>query len=96
MRDRRVGGGETMRRSIPIAILAVAIAGLTATSASAQYAPAPVPAPPRVPFRVEIYPRVHVQYYRDCVDGYVVEQRLTGPTVVPRMNFRWAKRYYTD
>jgi hypothetical protein len=49
-----------------------------------------------VPFRVEIYPRVHVQYYRDCVDGYVVEQRLTGPTVVPRMNCRWAKRYYTD
>ena len=85
-----------MRRSIPIVILAVAITELTAsyTFAQSYYAPAPVPAPPRVPFRVEIYPRVHVQYYRDCVDGYVVEQRLTGPTVVPRMNCRWAKRYY--
>jgi hypothetical protein len=86
-----------MRKSIPIAILVVALAGLTATAATAQsyYAPAPAPAP-RAPFRVEIYPRVHVQYYRNCVDGYVVEQRLTGPTVVPRTNCRWAKRYYTD
>jgi hypothetical protein len=86
-----------MRRSIPIAILTVAIAGLTASDAFAQtyYAPAPAPAP-RAPFRVEIYPRLRVQYYRNCVDGYVVEQRLTGPTVVPRMNCRWAKRYYTD
>lgn len=89
-----------MRTPIPIAILTIALTGLTVISAAAQpyYAPAPVPAPvpPRVPFRVEIYPRVHVQYYRDCVDGYVVERRLTGPTVVPRMNCRWAKRYYTD
>ena len=89
-----------MRTSFSIGVLAVALAGLTATSTAAQssYAPAPVPAPapPRAPFRVEVYPRVHVQYYRDCVDGYVVEQRLTGPTVVPRMNCRWAKRYYTD
>ena len=87
-----------MRNSVAIGILAAALAGLTATSSFAQSysAPAPVPARPRVPFRVEIYPRVHVQYYRDCVDGYVVEQRLTGPTVVPRMNCRWAKRYYTD
>ena len=87
-----------MRNSVPIGILVITLAGLTASSSLAQsyYAPAPVPAPPRVPFRVEIYPRVHVQYYRDCVDGYVVERRLTGPTVVPRMNCRWAKRYYTD
>jgi hypothetical protein len=87
-----------MRKSIPIGILVMALAGLTAAEAAAQsyYAPAPVPVPPRAPFRVEIYPRVHVQYYRNCVDGYVVEQRLTGPTVVPRMNCRWAKRYYTD
>jgi hypothetical protein len=85
-----------MRKSI--AILVVAFAGLTATGAAAQsyYAPAPAPAAPRAPFRVEIYPRLRVQYYRNCVDGYVVEQRLTGPTVVPRMNCRWAKRYYTD
>jgi hypothetical protein len=87
-----------MRKSISIGIVAVALAGLTATEAAAQsyYAPAPAPAPPRVPFRVEIYPRLRVQYYRNCSDGYVVEQRLTGPTVVPRMNCHWAKRYYTD
>ena len=87
-----------MRKSIPIAILTVTLAALTASGAFAQsyYAPAPAPAPRRAPFRVEIYPRVHVQYYRNCVDGYVVEQRLTGPTVVPRQNCRWAKRYYTD
>jgi hypothetical protein len=85
-----------MRKSIPIGILAVALAGLTATAAAAQSYYTPAPAPPRAPFRVEIYPRLHVQYYRNCVDGYVVEQRLTGPTVVPRMNCRWAKRYYTD
>jgi hypothetical protein len=87
-----------MRTSIPAVALAVALIGLTVSGVAAQsyYAPATAPAPPRAPFRVEIYPRVHVQYYRDCVDGYVVEQRLTGPTVVPRMNCRWAKRYYTD
>jgi hypothetical protein len=87
-----------MRNFVPIGILVVALVGLTASSSLAQsyYAPAPAPAPPRVPFRVEVYPRVHVQYYRNCVDGYVVEQRLTGPTVVPRMNCRWAKRYYSD
>ncbi len=89
-----------MRTPILIAMLAATLMGLTTVSSAAQpyYAPAPVPVPvpPRAPFRVEIYPRVHVQYYRNCVDGYVVEQRLTGPTVVPRMNCRWAKRYYTD
>jgi hypothetical protein len=87
-----------MRKSIPIGVLVVALVGLTASSSLAQsyYAPAPVPAPRRAPFRVEIYPRVLLQYYRNCVDGYVVEQRLSGPTVVPRSNCRWAKRYYTD
>ncbi len=87
-----------MRKSVAVGILLIALAGLTTSGALAQsyYATVPAPPPPRAPFRVEIYPRVHVQYYRNCVDGYVVEQRLTGPTVVPRMNCRWAKRYYTD
>jgi hypothetical protein len=51
--------------------------------------------PPRPLPRVEITPRLRVQYYRDCVDALVVEQRLTGPTVVPRSRCRWAKRYYS-
>ena len=85
-----------MRNSIPTGVLSVTLAALTASGALAQSYYAPAPVPPRVPFRVEIYPRVHVQYYRNCVDGYAVERRLTGPTVVPRMNCRWAKRYYTD
>jgi hypothetical protein len=85
-----------MRKSIPIGVLAVALVGLTASSSLAQSYYAPAPTPRRAPFRVEIYPRVHVQYYRNCVDGYVVEQRLSGPTVVPRQNCRWAKRYYSD
>ena len=89
-----------MRRLILIMATAACAIASAATSAFAQgYAPAPgavyMPPPPRPLPRVEITPRLRVQYYRDCVDALVVEQRLTGPTVVPRSRCRWAKRYYS-
>jgi hypothetical protein len=88
-----------MRTMIPIAAtIALAIATAIPSAQAQSYPPAPgslyVPPPARPLPRVEITPRLRVQYYRDCVDGYVVEPRLTGPTVVPRMRCRWAKRYY--
>ena len=44
----------------------------------------------RPPLRLEIRPAP--QYYRQCVDWYVVEHRLTGDTVVPQLRCRWALR----
>jgi hypothetical protein len=83
-----------MSKSIAIAATAAVLMMLGAPAAVAQaYPPAPAPYMRPIP-RIEINPRLRVQYYRDCVDGYVVEPRLTGPTVVPRMRCRWAKRYY--
>jgi len=87
-----------MRRLILIMATAACAIASAATSAFAQgYVPPPgaVYVPPRPLPRVEITPRLRVQYYRDCVDALVVEQRLTGPTVVPRSRCRWAKRYYS-
>jgi hypothetical protein len=56
----------------------------------------PYPPPLSRPLpRVEITPRVRSLWYRDCVGGYGVESRLTGPTVVPIQRCRWAKRYYS-
>jgi hypothetical protein len=88
-----------MRTLIPIVATAALAIASAATSVLAQsYPPAPgsvyLPPATRPLPRVDITPRVRVQYYRDCVDGYVVEPRLTGPTVVPRMRCHWAKRYY--
>jgi hypothetical protein len=85
-----------MRRSILVAT-AVILTALTATAAIAQTYPPP--APPGAPYarpipRIQVSPRVRVQYYRDCVDWYAVEPRLTGPTVVPKMRCQWVKRYY--
>jgi hypothetical protein len=86
-----------MRRLILIVATAACAIASAATSAFAQgYVPPPGPVyVPRPLPRVEITPRLRVQYYRDCVDALVVEQRLTGPTVVPRSRCRWAKRYYS-
>jgi len=86
-----------MSKSTAIAAIAAVLTLLNAPVAIAQaYPPAAPPylQPVRPIPRIEVNPRLRVQYYRDCVDGYVVEPRLTGPTVVPRMRCRWAKRYY--
>ena len=47
----------------------------------------------RRPPRVTIYPIYPYRpMYRQCVDGYVVEQRVaTGPTVVPRIRCWWVR-----
>jgi hypothetical protein len=86
-----------MRKSISIVAMAAVLTALSAATAVAQNYPPPAnpslrPAPP--PLRLEIRPRLRVQYYRDCVDFYAIEPRASGPTVVPRSNCRWAKRYY--
>lgn len=45
---------------------------------------------------VRVRPRIVVtptqRLYRQCVDVYVIEHRLTGDTVVPDMRCRWAYR----
>jgi hypothetical protein len=85
-----------MRKPIAIGAAAIVLATLSAAALAQSYPP---PADPslrraRPPTRIEVYPRLRVQYYRDCIDGYAVEPRASGPTVVPRMSCRWAKRYY--
>jgi hypothetical protein len=89
-----------MQRLATIAAAAALTGALMSNPAFAQvYAPAPgMPYPPplmRPLPRIEINPRVRVQWYRDCAGGYAVEPRLTGPTVVPVQRCRWAKRYYS-
>jgi hypothetical protein len=89
-----------MRRLVMIAAAAAVTGALTPSPAASQvYAPAPgMPYPPplmRPLPRVVIHPRVREQWYRDCVGGFGVEPRLTGPTVVPIQRCRWAKRYYS-
>jgi hypothetical protein len=86
-----------MCKSISIVATAAALTALSVAAAPAQSYPPPAdpslrPAPP--PLRFEVRPRLRVQYYRDCVDFYAIEPRASGPTVVPRSNCRWAKRYY--
>ena len=88
-----------MRRLfVIVATVAWAIASAATLAFAQGYAPAPgavyVPPPARPLPRVEITPRLRVQYYRDCIDALVVEPRLTGPTIVPHSRCRWVKRYY--
>jgi hypothetical protein len=86
-----------MRKSISIVATAALLTALSVAAALAQsYPPLVDPSLQRVrPIpRIELRPRLRVQYYRDCVDFYAVEPRASGPTVVPHMNCRWAKRYY--
>jgi hypothetical protein len=79
------------------AALLLTVATMTAVFGQAYPAPAPdLYAPPRlrpIP-RIEVYPRLRVQYYRDCGDWLGVENRPSGPTVVPQSRCRWVKRYY--
>jgi len=87
-----------MHRLIPTGA-AVMLMMITATAVVAQsYPPPPPPTDPYAPQsvrpKIQVTPRVRVQYYRDCVDWYAVEPRLTGPTVVPHSRCQWVKRYY--
>jgi hypothetical protein len=43
----------------------------------------------RPPLRIEITPR---RLQRQCVDGYTIERRAAGDTVVPLMRCWWAPR----
>ena len=71
-----------MRKPIAIGAAAIVLATLSAAALAQSY---PAPADPslrraRPPTRIEVYPRLRVQYYRDCIDGYAVEPRASGPT----------------
>jgi hypothetical protein len=82
-----------MRRSIPLGIATFLSALMTAAAVAQTYPPLAQPSVRTIP-RIQVTPRVREQYYRDCVDWYAVEPRLTGPTIVPHMRCQWVKRYY--
>ena len=46
--------------------------------------------PRRPPLRLEVRPTGRP--YRQCEDWYVVEHRVTGDTIVPRMRCWWSVR----
>jgi hypothetical protein len=67
------------------------VLGLTvAAAAQAQDEPGRAQPPRRPPLRLEVTPST--QFYRQCTDWYVIEQRAAGPTVVPQTRCRWALR----
>jgi len=98
--------GYGVMRSKALALLTVtaglAIGAVTAatspataqTTVRSKAAPATdMSAQRRRPPRVVIYPIYPYRtMYRQCADGYVVEQRVaTGPTVVPRIRCWWVR-----
>jgi len=96
---------RTMRRTITLAMALAGVAACVGTSipAAAQATQATqdpgvrtAPPPPRRAHRVAARPRIVVtpaqRLYRQCVDRYVVENRPSGPTVVPDTRCWWAYR----
>jgi hypothetical protein len=84
--------GETMRSGMSACALGLLLASIS--SAGAQNAPAGAQEPSarvhrRPPLQVEV---TALQYYRECVDKYVIEHRASGDTVVPRTYCRWVVR----
>ncbi len=86
-----------MQRTITLA-LASALAGLATFALSTGPASAqdsgvrnrPTQISSRVRPRIVVTPSQRL--YRQCVDVYVIEHRLTGDTVVPNMRCWWAYR----
>ncbi len=67
--------------------LAVVLVGLL--PAAAQDRPDRARLRHRPPLRVDVTPG---RLYRQCTDGYAIEHREAGDTVVPRMQCWWAVR----
>jgi len=44
----------------------------------------------RVPLRIEVEPQRRL--VRQCMDSHVIENRFSGPTIVPRTRCWWALR----
>lgn len=88
-----------MQRTISLAH-AVALAGFAAFALSTGPASAQDSGarnrPTKISTRLGPRPRITVtpsqRVYRQCVDVYVVERRLTGDTVVPNMRCWWTYR----
>jgi hypothetical protein len=79
-------------RTLLTGLLASLAAALTALPAAAQS-----DAPPRGEQRAQVErPRIRVtpsqRLVRQCEDWYAVEQRATGPTVVPNSRCWWTYR----
>jgi hypothetical protein len=77
----------TVACALGFLLASIASAGAQNAPAGAEESPARVHRRP--PLRVEVTPP---QYYRECVDKYVIEHRATGDTVVPRTYCRWVVR----
>jgi hypothetical protein len=75
--------------ALGLLLASIASAGAQNVPAGAQESPARVHRRP--PLRVEVTAPPS-QYYRECVDKYVIEHRASGDTVVPRTYCRWAVR----
>jgi len=78
-----------MRAATTACVLGLALASPGA-ALSAQDAPGEVRPHRRPPLRLEVTPSQ--SFYRQCVDWYVVEHRISGDTVVPRRRCDWALR----
>jgi hypothetical protein len=83
--------------TLVLAIAGLVLVGLPSTQAAAQDAGLrnnETTSQRRV--RAVARPRIVVtptrRFVRNCVDIYVIEHRLTGPTVVPEMRCWWAYR----
>jgi hypothetical protein len=78
-----------MRLSMSLyAIGLVVLSASVALPAQGQDAPGRAKPHRRAPLRIEVTPSG--QPYRKCVDWHVIEHRLSGDTVVPRMRCWWA------
>jgi hypothetical protein len=86
---RQPNWGTAMRRLMTgFAVYVLAAAGFS-TFALAQD-DTPRPRLQRPPLRLEIEPQRRL--VRECRDWHVIEHRLTGDTIVPRTQCRWALR----
>ena len=73
-----------------VAILVTASEPALAQDAGAREAPQARRAAVRPRPRIVVTPRQ--LFYRQCEDRYVIENRATGPTVVPEMRCWWISR----
>jgi hypothetical protein len=72
-----------------LAVLASAVAGLAAPAQAQDDQPRPR-IQRRAPLRLEVEPSQRL--IRQCADRHVIENRFSGPTIVPRTRCWWSLR----